>query len=135
MDHRRLAARLAAFEEVRFAVLLGSPVGEAARRDSGMDIAVYLSPELTPAKRWSTRLRLQTDLADLGDVDLVVLNDAPPLLAHRALLGRRILMRDRAAYVRFFVRAIAAAEDERPYRELHRRARLRRLEERRFGRP
>lgn len=68
-------------------------------------------------------------------MDLVVLDDAPPLLAHRAPPGRRILMGDRETYVRFFARAGAAAEDERPDRGPHRRGRLQRLEERRSGRP
>lgn len=44
-------------------------------------------------------------------------------------------MGDRETYVRFFARAGAAAEDERPDRGPHRRGRLQRLEERRSGRP
>jgi hypothetical protein len=68
-------------------------------------------------------------------VDLVVLNDAPPLLAHRALAGRDLFTRDRRAYVRFFVRTMGELEDERYFRRVHARERARRIEEGRFGRP
>jgi hypothetical protein len=75
------------------------------------------------------------ELEDLGPLDIVILNDAPPLLAHRALMGEPIEIRDRTAYVRFFVKTMGAAEDDRYFQEVHRAARLRRLREGRFGRP
>ena len=130
-----LARHLAPFERVRFALLFGSRADGAPRADSDLDVAVFLDPDLTADERWQARLNLQAALEDLGDVDVVILNDVPPLLAHRALLGKPIEIRDRPAYVRFFVRSLAEAEDERHYRELHETARRRRLEEGRFGRP
>jgi hypothetical protein len=39
------------------------------------------------------------------------------------------------SFVRFFVRTLAMAGDERYWREIHAAARARRLEEGRFGRP
>jgi len=86
-------------------------------------------------QRWDVRLRIAAALEELGPVDLVVLNDAPALLAHRALRGVLVLARDRKAYVRFFVETPARAEDERSWRRLHGEARPARLEEGRFGRP
>ena len=65
----------------------------------------------------------------------IVLNDAPPLLAHRALSGRRLLVRDKTALVRFFVKTMSMAEDDRFYSQIHLQAQLRRIEEGRFGRP
>jgi len=130
-----LAERLSACPEVIFALLFGSRARGTARPDSDLDVGVFLSPDLTAEQRWGVRLRLQAGLENAGRVDVVVLNDAPSLLAHRALLGELLFARDRAAYVRFFVRSVARSEDERYYRELHEAARRRRLAEGRFGRP
>ena len=95
---------------------------------------MFLSRQLTAEERWRVRLRLQATLEGPRRVDVVPLNDAPPLLAHRALQGELVFSRDRTAYVRFFVSTIARSEDERYYREIHEQARRRRLEEGRFGR-
>lgn len=124
-----LATHLAPFEKVRFALLFGSRAGGAPRPDSDLDVAVFLDPDMTADERWQARLDLQATLEQLGAVDVVILNDVPPLLAHRALLGRPIEIRDRPAYVRFFVRSLAEAEDERHYRELRETARRRRVKE------
>jgi predicted nucleotidyltransferase len=131
----RLADLLGAFPEVLFALVFGSRAEGTARPDSDVDVAVFLTPETEPRERWDARLEIAAALEALGRVDLVVLNDAPPLLAHRALRGVTVLMRDRRAYVRFFVRTLAMAEDERHGREIHRKARMERLKEGRFGRP
>ena len=130
-----LADRLSGHPEVLFALLFGSRASGRARPDSDTDLGIFLSPDLTAQERWEARLRIQADLEILGAVDVVVLNDAPPLLAHRALLGDPILVKDRKAYVRYFVRTLAGAEDERHWREVHRKARLERLREGRYGRP
>jgi hypothetical protein len=127
-----LAQRLTAYPEVLFALLFGSRARGTARPGSDLDVGVFLSPDLT---RWRFRLRCLAALEDLGSIDLVVLNDAPALLAHRALLGELLFARDRVAYVRFFVSTIAAAEDERCFHQIHLEARQRRLGEGRFGRP
>jgi len=81
-----ISERLEACGEVLFALAFGSRVDGTPRPDSDWDIAVFLSPALGDKERWEVRLRLQADLAELGAVDLVVLNDVPPLLAHRAFL-------------------------------------------------
>ena len=130
-----LARRLARHDEVLFAFVFGSRAKGTARPDSDLDVAVFLDPQLTSQQRWDTRLKLHAELEDLGPVDVIILNDAPPLLAHRALLGAPIEIRDRTAYVRFFVQTMGLAEDDRYFQEVHRAARLRRLREGRFGRP
>jgi len=132
LDH--LAARLAEHPEIVFAHLFGSRGRGDERPDSDWDVAVYLDPALSDPERFKLRCRLAAELDDLGEVDVVVLNDAPPLLAHRALMGRRILVRDLVSLVRYQVRTIARSEDERYWRELHWRALRQRIEEGRFGR-
>lgn len=130
-----LTQRLATEKAVRFALLFGSRSRGLARPGSDWDVAVYLDEKLTPRERFELRLRLLADLSDLGTIDLVVLNDAPPLLAHRALMGRQLKVRDKVAYVRFAVRTMQESEDERHHREIYTRAMLGRLQEGSFGRP
>lgn len=130
-----LTRHLESVPEVSFALLFGSRATGTPRADSDWDVAVFLSPALSTAERFRLRARLSGELGDLGQVDIVVLNDAPPLLAHRALQGRLLFAADRSAYVRFFVATISASEDERYFRGIHDRARRERLERGRFGRP
>jgi uncharacterized protein len=89
--------------------LFGSQAAGRAHRESDVDLAVLLRWDVypTPRERFEARLWLIADLAvALGrnDVDLVVLNDAPPLLGrHVVTTGRRLLCTDPEAdhvYVR-----------------------------------
>jgi hypothetical protein len=54
---------------------------------------------------------------------------------YRALCGRRLLVRDKRALVRFFVKTMSMAEDDRYYSQIHEQALHRRIREGRFGRP
>jgi len=130
-----LKQRLAGLEIIRFAFLYGSRSRGQARVKSDWDIAVYLDERLSDRGRFEQRLHLLAALEDLGEIDLLVLNDAPPLLAQRALQGTRLFVKDAVLYARFFVRIQAMAGDEQYWRRLHMSARNRRLEEGRFGRP
>jgi len=92
--------------DVRLAYLFGSTARGEARPSSDLDVGVVFSP--VPA---ATELdRLATDLEAVAGrrVDLVVLTDAPPLLAHEAIRsGRLIVCRDEDERVSFHTRAIA----------------------------
>lgn len=131
-----LVSRLEGTPAVLFALLFGSRASDRpARLDSDWDLGVFLDPTLTAKERFDLRLRLISAFEDVVPADVTVLNDAPPLLGHRAVQGDLLFARDRVAYVRYFVKTIAMSEDERHYREIHRRAREERLREGRFGRP
>ncbi len=129
-----LTRRLEAVPEVLFALLFGSRGRGKGRPDSDLDVAVFLDPSLGAGERFRLRLAISAALEDLGRPDVVVLNDAPPLLAHRALQGRRLLVRDTGAWVRFFVRSMREAEDERYWAHLAATARRERIREGRYGR-
>lgn len=131
----RIVRCLESRAEILFAYLFGSRADGRPRPDSDWDLAIYLSPELDPRQWLRSRLEIMAELEELGRIDVAVLNDAPPLLAHRAIQGRRLLVRDRQALVRFVVRTLALAEDDRYWSEIHLKARQRRLREGRFGRP
>jgi len=135
MSRERISVAVAETPSVLFATLFGSRAAGRARADSDWDLAIYLDDTLDPRERERIRSRLIATLEPGIRVDVVILNDAPALLARRALDGERIVVHDRRAWVRFFVRTLAAAGDEAFWQDLHARARERRLSEGRFGRP
>src|SRR5437016_4328052 len=105
----RVVARCASRRrDVAAAYVFGSVVSGRTRVDSDIDVAVLLSRPLSSSRALSFRLKLIADLVSaLGrsDVDVVILNDASPLLAHRVLSkGRLVFERSASARVRFQVR-------------------------------
>ena len=95
---RRLAELLDPREEILEAYLFGSHARVQAQPHSDVDVAVYIDDARADDTGYGYRVSLTTDLmAGLGvnDVDVVVLNRAPPLLYHRVLRdGVRLLARD-----------------------------------------
>jgi predicted nucleotidyltransferase len=94
----KLRALLDAREEVLEAYLFGSVAAGSAQPHSDIDVAVYLRKSRPPASAFGYVADLTAALMQaLGTnrVDVVVLNEAPPLLYHRVLRdGVRILSRD-----------------------------------------
>ena len=91
-DPAKLVTRLARALEPRTEILEAYLFGSRARGDahgqSDVDVAVCIDKLLADEGRWGYRAELTTVLMDaLGtnDVDVVVLNEAPPLLYHRVL--------------------------------------------------
>ena len=109
------------------AVLVGYVFGSVAKRrahaGSDVDIAVLVSDQVMKSDPFRYRLKLLADLvSELGrnDVDLVLLNQAKPLLAHRILRdGKLILERSPSARVRFQVHAVNQYLDTQPMRDLY----------------
>jgi len=97
----RLRACLLARSEVLDAYLFGSQARGDAARHSDLDIAVYLDEAISRSYPFGYSADLASDLmrcVSRNDVDVVVLNQAPPLLYQRVLRdGVRILSRDLAA--------------------------------------
>lgn len=125
-DHFR-GARYAAVVAVW---LFGSHGESRAHRDSDVDVGVLLDRDVVPTgqQRFDLRVRLTSDLIHaLGnnDVDLVVLNDTPPLLSRRILrTGIEIFCRDRDR-ARDFCRDVQIrAADLAPFLERYRRMTL-----------
>ena len=88
-----------------------------------MDIAVLVTDKAIRRDSFKYRLSMTTDLMTLlkrDDVDLVLLNQAPPLLAHRILSrGRLIFERSASARVRFQVQTVNRYLDTQPMRDLY----------------
>ncbi|MEO8505774.1 MAG: nucleotidyltransferase domain-containing protein [Acidobacteriota bacterium] len=96
----KLAAALGGLHEPSLvsAYLFGSQAEDRAHRESDIDVAVLVDRGLSVEERFALRLRLATELpGHFGgrEVDVVVLNDAPPHLGRRAALdGIRVLCGD-----------------------------------------
>ncbi len=75
------------------------------------------------------------DALKTGEVDLVMLNDAPPLFQQRAIRdATRLVERDHAQRVRFETRALLTYFDTAPLRLAFKEGLRRRIKEGRFGR-
>ncbi len=147
MDLKKLKARLrgvlAGRPEVRLAYLFGSTAqGESKRhRASDVDIAVLLDErlyrELDEEAPFGYRAALTAALMEaLGTerVDLVVLNEAPPLLAHEVVRrGVAVFCRDERERVAFEVRTKQRYLDTKPLREIKRRYLYARIDQERLS--
>ena len=104
---RAVANCVSSREEVLAAYVFGSVVAGRTRKDSDIDVAVLLGEDISRSRMFQYRLNL---MADFGaalhrlDVDVVILNEAPPLLAHRVLSkGKLVFERSASARIRFQV--------------------------------
>ncbi len=118
----RVVARcVARHPDIQAAYIFGSVAQGRARPDSDIDVGVLLGRRLPEARALRYRLTLAGELGAAlhrNDVQLVILNDATPLLAQRALSrGVLVFQRSRAARVRFHVATARRYEDMVPTME------------------
>lgn len=115
------------------AMLIGSQARGATGPLSDVDIAIWHDPALDSRGRLDLQLSLAQDAGRaLGtdEIDIVMLNHAPPLMRHRAIRdGKRVLERDRDERVRLETRAILDYLDTAPLRAELGRGVRRRMEE------
>lgn len=121
------------------ALLFGSQATGKAGALSDVDVGVWLDPRLDSRARAGNQAELTAAAAralNTGEVQVVALNDATPLLRHRAVRdGVRLVDRDPVMRLRLETWAVLEYLDTAPLRRA-REARLRRLiAEDRFGRP
>ena len=124
---------------VHLAYLFGSQATGRTHAESDVDIAVLLDASLTADERFTERLTLIGALSHLfgtDSVDVVVLNEASPLLAYEVLRnGVLLYCPDDDTRVDFQVRALHAYEDTAPLRNLLAEAMVERLKVGTFGQP
>lgn len=112
--------------EIAAIYLFGSQVTARARPDSDTDVAVLVRPSMWPQvisndHRWRRRLVVELmDALQTDSIDLVVLNEASPLLVHRVLRdGRMLGCSDPVSRIRFQIAAVAEYLDTLPLREAY----------------
>ena len=116
--------------DVRLAYLFGSVARGEARPSSDLDVGVVFSPIPAPAQL--DQLGTDLEAAAGRPVDLVVLNEAPPLLTHEAIRGGRVIVcRDDDERVGFETRATARYLDTAHLRRVQHRYLRERAEARR----
>lgn len=109
------------------AYLFGSEAQDRAHRESDIDIGVLLDWARCgdAAARFDLRVRLGSELISVlhrNDIDLVVLNDAPPMLGRHVVIdGRRVFCRDAEADHAYRRDVQLRAADLAPFLERHRR--------------
>lgn len=125
-------------EGVVAAMLIGSQARGTPGPLSDVDLAIWHVPGLDSADRLDLQLALASGASRaLGtdEVDVVMLNDAPPLMRQRAIRdGKRLVERDHDDRVRLETRAILEYLDTAPLRAELSRGMRRRIKEGRFGR-
>jgi predicted nucleotidyltransferase len=112
------------------AYLFGSHASGKAHRESDVDVAVLLDWKVFPdaRSRFEQRLLLPGRLstaAGHGNVDVVILNDAPPHFARRIVTsGRRLFCADPEADHAFVRTVLLRAADLEPFLRRTRRLKL-----------
>ena len=118
-----MARGVARRREIQAAYVFGSAATGRVRADSDVDVAVLVDPRKQRLRGLDYRLDLMADLGAAlhrSDIDVVLLNEAPPLLAHRVLSeGVLVFERSAPARVRFQVRTAALYLDLVPMFETY----------------
>ena len=132
-----VAQVLAPRPEVLAGYICGSVASGRARPDSDVDVAVLVRPAVMKRHPSTYRLNLLADLRTAlqrFDVDVVLLNTAPPALAQNVVRGGTVVCeRSRAERIRFQVQALNRFLDTQPMRDLHIDSLKRRYAKRRAG--
>ncbi len=123
--------------EVVLAYLFGSHARGRPTPISDVDFAVLLSKAVPRELYLDYRIVLLQELTRIfrsDDVQVVILNQAPPLLAYKVIVeGKLLLCRDELARLRFRTDATRHYLDTKPLRRVQEMATARRIREDRFG--
>jgi predicted nucleotidyltransferase len=116
----KLARALTDVPGVVSAYVFGSVATGREHRHSDIDVGVLLDRRVLPraADRFDARLRLAGALTGVArrDVDVVILNDAPPQLVRRIMTeGRRLVVTDAAADRAHLRTMLSRAADLEPF--------------------
>jgi predicted nucleotidyltransferase len=123
--------------EVLVAYLFGSHARGKPTPISDIDLAVLLSEAVPRESYLDYRIALMQELTKIfrsDEVQVIILNQAPPLLAYKAVVeGKPLLCRDEVARLRFRTDATRRYLDTKPLRRIQNTATARRIREARFG--
>jgi predicted nucleotidyltransferase len=122
----RLEQYFSSLEGVVLAYLFGSHARGQAWAQSDVDVAVLLENRPDDDRCFDVRLEViggLMNLLDTDEVDVLILNQAPPALRYAVLRdGVLLYCRDRQAMIEFRVRAVNEYLDFKPILRRHERA-------------
>lgn len=112
-------------QEVIFAYLFGSQISVNIGRLSDVDIAVFFKEGLTKSEMFNRKLKIMNGFSFLlkkDDIDVVIINDAYPLLVHRIIMhGKVIFSVDEGKRMDFEIKSVMRYLDFKPYLEKYTR--------------
>ncbi len=118
MDKQKLIEALEKRREICSALLFGSEAQGTANKESDIDLALLYTPGQIPSR--VDVVQFQQTLSDLmhQDVDIVVLNEASPIIAMQALkYGTPLFIKDKKQYQKFEITLITEYADVKKMRE------------------
>ena len=128
VDERRLQTAVDACVKAGadLVYLFGSHARGRSWAESDVDLAVRIGPDVPRGRYGEVRLQLVNELMTVfgsNDVDVVILNGAPPLLTYGGVIrgGRLLFEKDRLVRIQFEVRAFQEYVDTAPLREIQNR--------------
>lgn len=119
--------------------LFGSYAEDKQTPVSDIDLAVLLDRDFPPGRYFEKKLELLakiTQLLKTDEVDLVILNQAPPVLSYRVLSKGRLLFEKengKVQRVNFQVRTYDRYFDFKPIEKILHEGLIKRIKEDRFG--
>ncbi len=124
---------------VLLAFVFGSRATDHVHPESDVDVAVLFAESLSADARYSERLALTGELSQLfrsDRIDVVVLNEAPPLLAYEALRnGVCVYSVSDGVRIEFQIRTVREYEDTSSLRRILSEAMAERVRTGSFGKP
>jgi uncharacterized protein len=119
----KVSQLMSAREEVLAVYIFGSVATGRLRPNSDIDIAVLVDTALVSGDLFKCRLLLMADLRQIlarPDVEVLILNEAPPVLAQNVIAkGRLLFERSRSARIAFQIRTLNTFLDAQPMRDQH----------------
>ncbi|MDR7871149.1 MAG: nucleotidyltransferase domain-containing protein [Tissierellaceae bacterium] len=114
---RKCMNTLIEYEDIIFAYIFGSYAQGKMRLNSDIDIAIYLSQKIDVDKYIDIKMQL-TEVCKT-EVDLIILNDATPLLKYEIYKNNILLFtRDKDTETRYKVKTLFEFNDMKRYLNL-----------------
>ena len=116
------------YEKIIFAYIFGSYAKDNIRKDSDIDIAIYLKDSIGSYEYLDMKMKLSEALK--REVDLVILNDATPLLKYEIHKNNILLFtNDKSIESKYKVKTLFEYNDMKRYLDLSYEKTIERLKE------
>lgn len=116
------------YEDIIFAYIFGSYAKDNIRKDSDIDIAIYLKDSIDTYEYLDMKMKLSEALK--REVDLIILNDATPLLKYEIYKSNILLFtNDKVMESKYKVKTLFEYNDMKKYLDLSYEKTIERLKE------